>query len=224
MQSGLLGLGLKQLTSALNITTGAPVLYNPIVSTLFNVDTFDPPLANQFSLTLSRDDSATGNGGVVTFGGIPDLEDPAINGSSTPTSASWQYTNSISTDQFYFYSILVDGFVVGSDTYDPGFQIIIDSGANSFQVPEDTANLINSYWSPPMEPNFTISCDAVLEVPIGVAIGGETYYIESRDLMAPWEGSCVSLVSSGAEDLFLVGGPLLKNVVALFDFDYQNIS
>ena len=132
------------LTSAYTVAYEV-VEYSPIMHTLFEVDKFNLSIAKQFSLALSRDDSANGNGGILTLGGIPDLTDPAVNASDSYTYAPWQFDNSRSTSDYSFYSIKVDGIVIGSSTVDVGFQILIDSGANQFQVTEATATAINSF-------------------------------------------------------------------------------
>jgi hypothetical protein len=188
---------------------------------MFNVDTFDPPLAKAFSIALSRDASNNGNGGVLTFGGLPDLTDPTINASSTYTTAPWQYVVSQSATDLSFYSIYVDNLVVGNSTVDAGLQIIVDSGANAFEVPDDTADMINSLWTG-VNDDGTLDCtSATLTVPIGVTIGGTTYYIDPVDLIDqdPETGACYTLVSTTTADYYSISDPLLKNVVAVYDWE-----
>jgi len=195
------------------------------METIFEIDTFNPPLARQFSLAISRDESGNGNGGVFTIGGIPDLTDPAINASSTYTSAPFQVFPSISSNVYSFYSILVDGIVIGSNTYDQGVQVIIDSGANALDLPQDAADFINSNWSPPPDSNGALPCDAVLTVPVGITIGGATYYIDSQDLIGQFEGGvCASLVEAGSDNEYILGDPLLRNTLAVYDWDNQVMS
>ncbi|KIW68715.1 hypothetical protein PV04_04639 [Phialophora macrospora] len=219
-QSGILGLGFPSLTSAYDTGTGDSVPYSSIVNTMFNVDTFDPPLAKAFSIALSRDASNNGNGGVLTFGGLPDLTDPTINASSTYTTAPWQYVVSQSATDLSFYSIYVDNLVVGDSTVDAGLQIIVDSGANAFEVPDDTADMINSYWSA-VNDDGTLDCSATLTVPIGVTIGGTTYYIDPVDLIYedPETGACYTLVGTTTANYYSISDPLLKNVVAVYDWE-----
>jgi hypothetical protein len=211
------------LTSAFTVA-GVAETYSPIMNTLFEVATFSPPLAKQFSIALSRDDSANGFGGILTLGGIPDLTDPAVNASDSYTFAPWQVVPSRSTTDYTFYSILVDGIVIGSSTVDAGFQILVDSGANSFQVTQATADAINSLWSS-VNADGSLPCDAFLTEPIGVAIGGATYFIDSADLLHPNPDgtTCHSLVYVGdtENNEFLVGDPLLKNTLAVFDWENQ---
>jgi len=152
------------------------------------------------------------------------------------SSAPWEYVTSIEyipTTEFTFYSIKVDyvsqGDVILDDT--TNLQILVDSGADAFQVPVAAANSLNSYWSPPGTyynegQDLNIECDAVLTQEIGVAIGGVVYRISSEDLIYTNEqGNCWSLIqgTDGTQG-FLIGDPLLKNVLAVFDWGDQVIS
>ena len=215
----------QNLTNAISLETLSWTPYSPIMYTLFEATTFDPPLAKQFSLALSRDDSLNGYGGILTLGGIPDLNDPEVNASDSYSYAPWQFVASRSTSEYTFYSILVDGIVIGSDTVNPGLQILVDSGANIFQVPDQTAAAINSLWSSPIRSDGSLACDAVLTQPIGVTIGGSTYYMNSVDLKTQFsDGTCQSLVSVGEDNEFLVGDPLLRNTLVVFDWENQILS
>lgn len=174
----------------------------------------------QFSLALSRDDSHTGNGGILTIGGLPDNTSSVNIASSTPTSASLQIFNPSRIPYRTYYAINVDNFVVGSATANPGFQILVDSGADIFQVPSATADAMNALWSPTFDAQGYLPCEAELTEDIGITIGGRTYYINSEDLKGELTGGkCVSLIyESTAADGFLVGDPFLKNVLAVFDW------
>jgi hypothetical protein len=218
-----MGLAFPSITSAYSATTGQRQEYSSVVNTIFNVDTFDPPLAKAFSIALSRDASNNGNGGVLTFGGLPDLTDPAINASDSYTTAPWQYIASLSETEFTQYSILIDNLVVGDSTYDENLQIIVDSGANVFEAPDDTVALINGNWVPPADAYGYLDCGATLSEPVGVTIGGVTYYIDSADLLGldPSSGKCYSLVFGTSQGFYSISDPLLKNVVALYDWEDQ---
>ena len=200
--------------------------YNPIMSTLFAMDSFKPALAKQFSIALSRDSSNIGIGGTFIIGGVPaNLKDPAINTSSPyGTSAPWQHVKTRSTSEFTFYSILVDGIKIGSTIDNPGLQIILDSGANMFQVPAGNATDINKLWTK-FNADGSISCHVTLAKPVGVVIGGVMFWIEPSDLLLPnADGkSCQSLVSSCDKEC-VMGDPFLKNVLAMFDWDNKEMS
>ena len=206
------------LTSAINSTTRDPVPYPSIMDNLFEIATFDPPLAQQFSIALSRDVSAAGNGGTLTIGGVPDFTDPTVNVSSdTSTSATLQLVTSFSTVNYTFYSIIIDGYVLGESTMGAQTQIIIDSGADVIEAPTDIANAINGLWTT-VNADGSLPCDAGFTEPFGIAIGGATYYVNPADLISNVNGVCNSLVSPGDGDQFLVGDPLLKNVLAIYDW------
>jgi hypothetical protein len=206
------------LTRAINLTTGDPVPYPSIMDTLFEVDTFDPPLAQLFSIALSRDVSAAGNGGTLTIGGVPDFTDPTVNVSSdASTSAALQFVTSFSATDYSFYSIIIDGYVLGESIVGAQTQIIIDSGADAIEAPTDIANAVNNLWTA-VNDDGTLPCDAGFTEPFGIAIGGATYYVNPADLISNENGVCNSLVSPGDGDQFLVGDPFLKNVLAIYDW------
>jgi hypothetical protein len=151
-----------------------------------------------------------------------------VNASSQSyTSAPFQLVTSFSTSEYTFYSINVDGFVLGQSSTDAGTQVIIDSGASTIDVPSATAAAVNSHWSPAAVFSnglFFLDCNAVLTEPFGIGIGGATYYISSADMIGQSsDGTCYSLVSKGS-DKFLVGDPFLKNVVAVYDWGNKVMS
>jgi len=192
------------------------------METIFNTTKLP---AKQFSLALSRDASKNGNGGVFTIGGLPS-NTPAVNVSNNqPTSAALQLFAAFSTTQPTFYSILVDNFFLAGTAYNPNQQIIIDSGADAFEVPAATAKVMNSYWSPAPSSDGTLSCNAVLTKDIGITIGGRKYHVSSQDLIGQGnDGSCYSLISSGSDATgYLIGDPFLKNVVAVFNWEASSM-
>lgn len=181
---------------------------------------------NVFSLALSRDDSNNGNGGIFTIGGVPDPSHPQVNVSvDAYTSAPLVPFSEVSDTELSFYSINVDSLVLGDAAWNKGLQIIVDSGAPSFQVPTATAKAMNSYWSPAIGDNGAIACDAVLLEPVGIAVGGTTYYVNTEDLIrhAP-SGSCYSYITGSDGSDLLIGDPFLKSVLAVFDWDQYVLS
>lgn len=186
----------------------------------------NPSLPQGFSIALSRDTSSNGNGGIFTIGGIPALDDPAVNVSSTSyTSAPLQIDADGSATELSFYSIFVDGFAVGDTTDDAGAQVIIDSGAPSLDVPQDVASALNSLWSPSIgSDGRTLDCNAVLTASFGIAIGGATYYLDSADLISSnGDGTCSTAVN-GADSGYILGDPFLKNVLAVYDWGNSQMS
>jgi hypothetical protein len=223
VQSGLVGLAFPSLTSG--YTSSGEVEYNSIIDTAFEVD--DLGIQRKFSMALSRDESANANGGVFTIGGIPDLTNPEVNASDVYTSAPWQFVPTRSNTTFTFYSIIIDNFMIGSTPEVPNFQVIMDSGVDHVEMPEDLANAVNQLWDPPLANDGSLNCTAVLTEPFGVTIGGTTYYIDHRDLIGqadPETGICLSLIGPGGGGEFVVGDPLLKNTLAVFDWEGQQLS
>lgn len=222
--SGILGLGFSGGTMAKNSSTNSSVNYPSILSTLFQTPVFSARSIQKFSLALSRDASDTGYGGSLTLGGIPSLSDPSVNVSSTNfTSAPIQiYSNTSETD-YSWYSIVLDGFDFGGNLTLPDTPTIIDSGYNGLEIPKAIATELNEHWSPKGNVSGTavfLDCDAVLDRPFGIKIGGRTYFIESSDLVGQMtNGTCYSLVISGLPpNGYSIGDPLLKNTLAVFDW------
>lgn len=225
-QSGIIGLAFSSLTTEIH-SDGSTTQYTSIMDTLFKTH---PTLPKYFSLAASRDAANTGNGGLFTIGGIPQLNNPNVNVSSTTySSAPLQRDGS---GALSFYSIFVDGFGIGgasvsnttgnlstkATTYDAKTEVFIDSGAPGLYLPQDVAAAVNNLWSPPPASDGTLDCNAVLKQNFGVTIGGTTYYMKSEDLMNPWgDGTCYSTVF-GVDGGFMLGDPFLRNVLAIYDW------
>lgn len=228
-QSGIMGLAYNGLTSEYYDGDDFTVhQYSSIMNTLFTNDAIiSDPSKRFFTLALSRDASMTGNGGVFTVGGLPGLTDPEINVSSE------DYTSAELLPLEGFYSIALDSYVLDGTSYYAGEQVIIDSGANDFEVPGGTADLLNGLWSPPATPVsdgsggiiYVVDCDATLTVSVGVTIGGTDYFITPSDLIGGSDGSCYSLINSPSAGLPpIIGDPLLRNVLAVFNWNSNVLS
>jgi hypothetical protein len=77
-------------------------------------------------------------------------------------------------------------------------QVILDSGADVIEVPGMIAQAVNSAWSPPMNSEGNLACDATLTEPFGIAIGGATYYVDPADFVSPnGDGTCSGLLFAG---------------------------
>ena len=232
-----MGLGFPGATSgyALNTTTKKiqQTSYPSIMSVLFDnvTNAYDPPLPQMFSIALSRDKSATGQAGKLTIGGVPSLNYPDVNVSSTePSSAALIPFPGISTTSLSFYSFLIDGYAISSNTTAGGStQVIVDSGAPTFEMPAALAKQVNNLWVPKGKlddsGDLVLNCSATLSEPVGVTIGGTTYYLQSQDLMLKGGGECSSAVSAGDQkEGILLGDPFLKNVLAVFDWEDSQMS
>lgn len=210
-------------------SSGDQVSYPSIMETMFKSN---PSMPSYFSLAMSRDASNNGNGGLFTIGGTPEFGNPAVNVSSD----SYTAAPLLNDDSGYmsFYIINVDAFattqvnttntnstsnVTTKATRDAGATVIIDSGAPGMWVPQNVADAVNSHWSPSLsDDGSTVDCNAKLTQPFGVTIGGATYYMKAADLMNPnGDGTCSTAVY-GVDGQYLLGDPLLKNVLAIYDW------
>lgn len=206
--------------------------YPPVMNTTFFSNKYNPPLPSMFSFALSRDSSNSGNAGKFTLGGIPSLSDPSVNVSSnSPTSAPFQI-NTLFSAHLSTYSINVDGFAIGNNTLlEPNTQILFDTGGDVFEVPSDLLDAVYNSWSEPVQMQDgtpVLSCSATLTRPIGLTIGGRTYYIQGQDLLFPNDqdpSQCMLLVEGSSEaTAIIVGDPFLKNVLAVFDWQGLEMS
>lgn len=130
---------------------------------MFVKDTFTPVLDPEFSLAISRDESANGYGGSLVIGGYPDPTNSAINASTDYLSTPFDLS-SPSGSEYTFYAMLLDGgFYSGGDYYDASTQILIDSGNSGLDLPSDIASAFNNA--------FTGDCDDIPDLWIGVGGG-----------------------------------------------------
>ncbi|KAF2269670.1 acid protease [Lojkania enalia] len=191
-----------------------------------------PPV---FSLALSRPDS-TGSlsGGLLALGGLPAIP-------HSPTFVTVPI-HPVQASAYAFYSIPVDGFDIIPSK---GFNLeksrlhrrgivdytnrttttIIDSGTTLMYLPDDVADSIASFFSPPATYDslgnlYRARCSA--QIPqVGVNIGGETFWVDDKDLLAGGgsdrEGSCLLSVQRQGYGDAVLGDAFLKNVVAVFD-------
>lgn len=221
--SGILGMAFPRLTSGVN-STGGRVEYPSILQNAFYDQNL--PIEKKWSLAISRDQSKTGDAGTFTIGGIPDLNDPSINATLGYTSAPFEKIGNLT--ELAFYAISVDGFSFGEETAD-GLQVIIDSGAAIIELPEALATSINSQWTPPGQDDgqgdIILDCGATITNSVGITIGGTTLFIEPEDLIVSGpNGTCLSAVTPGVSTEFILGDPLLKNTLAVFDWEGSQMS
>lgn len=205
-----------------------PVYYSPILTTIFNSGLADP----YFAFALSR---STIYGGVLTIGGIPDLNDPKVNVTLGPTvtTALEPFGNETVLS---WYVISVDRWMYPNNTSSPSstspnlkkLQYIIDSGTGPNVLPSADAKAINALFSPPATFNtstslYQVHCNATPPSNIGVTINGVTFYHNPKDLvMSPSEGEeyCLSGIQGDitpGSDLLFLGATFMKSVLAVFD-------
>lgn len=199
------------------------------MNTLFNSGAVE---ARQFSMALSRDEAGSGNGGIFTIGGIPDIHSPLVNVSTDwYSSKSFEYVSRKSSTEYSYYAMDIDSFFVDGQTYDSGLQVIVDSGYNIFMAPLATAQAMNDLWMPPPSGdvdgngNLFIECNSVYDGVIGINLGGRTFFVDPADLVIDYGAGCVSLIRGvDGSNGYVIGDPFLKNVLAVFNWDREVMS
>lgn len=108
------------------------------------------------------------------------------------------------------------------DTIATDFPMIVDSGTTLLYLPTGLANAILSLYEPPGYFSEEYDADIVLcnaTAPIfGVSIGGETFNIDSADLISDEglpNGICLSGIQDGADGPYILGDVFLLNVIAI---------
>lgn len=229
--SGIVGLAFPSATRSCDSFTNTTVTYSSLMNTLFSQ--FSVPKI--WSLALTRDNSynnasSHNNGGIFTIGGIPPLDSPSVNVSSTDYAlAPFQYSCNTSCTRYSFYWIGVDSFVLGTEQIGPNISAIVDSGYNGLEIPAAAATAINAAWTPTgraIGSNVFLDCEAALSTPLSIGIGGKTFPIQSKDLIGQMNnGSCYSLVMAGfPPNGYSLGDPLLKNTLAVFDWERSSMA
>jgi Eukaryotic aspartyl protease len=197
--------------------------YNSLFETMFVVDTFTPTLEPYFSIAISRDESGNGYGGAFVIGGVPDPNDPHIN-SSDSTAASTPLVAYNSGSDYSYYAIDVDSIWAAGTQVDYGTTVVIDSGAPYLYLPQDAADAFNAAWSPAGQANSggVVIIDCAATTPgLAIGVGGQWLPINSLDLVMNGGSYCysaVQVVSDSTSDIYILGDPFLKNVVAVYDW------
>lgn len=233
--SGILGLAYPLLTSAidLNDTTDSQNIstqpYTPFVMKMAREDIINP----LFSLAINRipRDEASGDGGVLVLGGLPDIE-LAGDWAVVPAEAY----EGAETDRKSYWATTMQALTYGDDgEYTTPYQIIVDSGSPQTMVPLEVADAFNKLFSPPaswseMSQGYIVDCDA--EAPsLSMKIGGITFDINPDDLILQQDSAgfvCQSAITraidmpgaaeADARQLYLLGVNFLRNVVAEFNW------
>jgi hypothetical protein len=121
------------------------------------------------------------------------------------------------------------------------FQAFLDDGNYFSYLPTESAAAINAFFSPPaiLDPAsgmYIVNC-AATPPQLGLTIGDQTFFHDGRDLLyqtadpASGEGLCVSAIQSssfsgtelGSGVLNIIGAPLFKNVLTVFNFGNNTI-
>ncbi|KAJ5097514.1 hypothetical protein N7456_008235 [Penicillium angulare] len=240
VNNGLLGLAYPSITSAhpLNDTSNATYWYNrlvysPLMNTMYDQALIEP----YFSLALAHtpQNKSTSFGGYMTLGGLPPVEHSS-HFSTVPVEITdniplW-YTSGKKTRSYW--STTITNVTYGSSmsnltSNSTSFQAFFDSGNYISYLPSAVVDPINALFSPPAVYDsslglYVVDCSAKTPE-FGLYLGDQMFFHDGSDLIyQTGEGFCVSSlgssedVSLGGLTLNIVGVPLLKNVVAVFDF------
>ena len=213
-------------TTGPNATSCGPAHYSPLLTTIFN----DKLAAPIFSFALSRGTKA---GGMMSVGGIPHLNDPHVN-ASTSRMATVPLEPLTSDPSLAVYLSYSSGFHFPGSTLHAGAgQYIFDTGTGINVVPRAQADKINGAFNPPGSFNKTaglylVQCNASAP-DFGIEFGGTTFYHNPADMILPVPGEdvlCVSAIQSSLSTVYqpILGAPFMKNVLAVFDVGKKEIT
>ncbi|KAI4860082.1 acid protease [Hypoxylon rubiginosum] len=222
VSSGILGLGLRGLTSA--FTGNDPrndgidnlVNYSPLIETMGASMAADPIL----SFAMSRNE----NRSFIAFGGVP----PVKTGEYTSVPIQKGITTGGRTDYFY-YDVEIDSMSWSSSTVNQTAtnlpKMVVDSGTTINLFPQSVAAAINAAYSPAGRREdsmiWSVPCDAVPPT-LDIVIGGKAIRTHPSSMILPEtaaEGSnqCLSGIGAGQEGSYILGDTFMQEIVAVFD-------
>jgi aspergillopepsin I len=235
--SGLLGLGRNAGTSLYKGNTPSAtsdsdsdswsdrIQYSSVINSIFS-NNLTPSV---FALALSRDDSATGFGGYLTIGDVPDISDPYVNASSQY--ATVPFLSDPETDTISGYSIQYDGLSWSGGSSSLMERTIVDSGTIFIYVPSSAAEAVNSLFDPPAtltdEGLYQVDCKATAPEGFAVIIGGMSFPINVQDMgwYSTYNGFCYSAVQDSklVGEANILGDPFLRSVLAVYDWGNEQM-
>lgn len=244
--SGLVGLAYPALTKAFpgddpskdvqcNLSIGADITdcnqkpYSPLLSTIF-ADRLTPSV---FSFALSRSDSS---GGLMTIGGIPDLQDPQVNVTKGAAEATVPIEKLKGIKDYTYYMASVGGFqYTGAPKGTGKGQYVVDTGTIQTIIDKENADRFIALFDPPGYKDDTygyiVNCSATAP-DLAVEIGGQTFNFHPPDLILksdadPTGTLCVSGVQASVSvGKFppILGSAFLRSVLAVFDVGKTEIT
>ncbi|XHG09030.1 hypothetical protein AWENTII_012110 [Aspergillus wentii] len=208
------------------------IVYNPLFTNMYEQGLVAP----YFSLALARtaQNSSTGFGGYLSLGTLPPV--PHSDFSIVPVeildNIPLNYTSGKRVRSYW--ALTVSGATYGSSTNSTPFQAFVDSGNYISYLPSAIANSVNALFEPPARYDASLGAyvvDCTAKAPsFGLQIGNQTFFHNGADMIyQTGEGICISSVAAsenvGIEGLTLniIGVPFLKNVVAVFDFGWNEM-
>jgi hypothetical protein len=101
---------------------------------------------------------------------------------------------------------------------------VIDSGDVFIRAPSAVAQMINSAWNPAGSPmndgtgRWTVPCNAAAPA-IGLTMGNHVFNIDKADMLVEQNNVCWSSVADAENGPYVLGWPLLLNVVVSFNLN-----
>ncbi|OJJ50737.1 hypothetical protein ASPZODRAFT_54773 [Penicilliopsis zonata CBS 506.65] len=218
-------------------------VYSPLFNTMYERGLVDP----YFSITLARtpQNSSSGFGGYLSLGELPPVAH-SPNFSVVPVEVTENIPLNFTSGKRVrsYWSISISGATYGpasngSDSDDSSsssslttnstsFQAFVDSGNYVSFLPAAIVDPINKMFSPPATYDASLSAwvvDCAATAPtFGLQIGNQTFFHNGSDLIYQLGDICITSLTSSESVAYegvvlnIIGVPLLKNVVAVFDF------
>ncbi|KAL2005654.1 hypothetical protein VTN00DRAFT_10147 [Thermoascus crustaceus] len=239
--SGILGLAYPPLTRAYrgtdysNDDDSNRVKYDPIFTTIHKSG-FVPA---KFSIAICRGDHS---GGYLTLGGLPPGTPPKPKLVSTPIEVLKTDIPKYNYTDYSFYTVTVNEFLVSgpsalnskdmiSEQHQKSwlnlanltdFQMIVDSGTTTLNLPTTIAKDINASFDPPAVYSekiqaYRVSCNATAPE-IGVRIAGHVFPVNPSDLIyTDTDGTCFSGVNDAGSGLNVLGLVFHRNAIVVYD-------
>ncbi|KAH8652450.1 aspartic peptidase domain-containing protein [Xylariales sp. PMI_506] len=224
--SGILGLGLPQLTSAFEGTNPAAdgdssrVIYSPIVVTMSN----NTPVAPIFSMAMSR----TVGRSYISFGGVPAQ---VRTGPFSVAPIEKAYLGGGKYD-YLFYAIRPDSVTYSNNKQHGNWSqpavMIVDSGTTLNYFPSSVADDIAKMWTPAAQyagdGTYFARCDGVAPS-IQIGIGGGKFTITPSSLIFPESAQpgpdghqwCSTGIARASGDNYILGDVFMQELLVVFD-------
>jgi hypothetical protein len=173
---------------------------------------------------LSRDDT---NGGLMSFGGLPQLDDPRVNVTKESVHVTVPIEKPYNVSKLTQYTTTVDGWTYPGAPAGAGKgQYILDTGTVPCIVGKDKAQAFVETFDPPGSCDESmgciVNCTAVAPA-VSVSIGGKEFPMQARDLVvrgppeAPYCFSGLQPSVTTGQKINILGSLFIRNLLAVFD-------
>jgi hypothetical protein len=194
------------------------------------------------SLAISRDTSGVNNAGQILLGGVlPTINDSVVN-ASTLVTIPISLSNLSDPDGIVYddasmqYTVPIDGITAtttGTQKFNfsstSTYHMIISTSETFISLPPSFASAVNGMFIPPgflayENSTYYVHCDAVAPS-VNFVIKGQPFLINPMDMKRHASQSlCISSVTAGSNDHYVLGDLFLRNVLLEFDFRSDTLS